>query len=75
MDSSTKAFGLIIIVAVIAYFIPFYIALIRNHYRKALIFLLNLIFGWSGIGWIVLLIYSIVSKSRKSYEEIKSEYT
>jgi Superinfection immunity protein len=75
MDLSTHDLGILIIVVIIGYFFPFYIALIRNHYRKVLIFLLNLIFGWSGIGWIALLIYSIASKPRKSYEEIRSEYT
>ena len=76
MDNNLNEIGKALIIGgLIIYFLPFYIALIRSHYRKTLIFFLNLIVGWSGIGWVIVLIYSLISKSRKTLHEINSEYT
>ncbi|HSZ75061.1 MAG TPA: superinfection immunity protein [Rhizomicrobium sp.] len=50
-----------VFVLVIAFilFLPTFIAARRHHRDRIGIFLLNLIFGWSGIGWLAALIWSI----------------
>ena len=52
-------------VCVFVYFIPFGIAYSRRHKNTRLIFLLNFMFGWTGLGWIVLLAWSIKGKNKK----------
>jgi hypothetical protein len=49
------------------YFIPFAIAYARRHKYTKTVFLLNLLFGWTGIVWIVLLVWSFKGKKRKHY--------
>lgn len=52
------AFLLILILGGL-YFLPFIIALSRDRKNTAAIFLLNLFLGWSLIGWVVALIWSV----------------
>ncbi len=47
----------------VIYFVPWGIARARAHHQSGKIFLLNLLFGWSGIGWIALLVYSLMTDS------------
>ena len=60
--------GLLVLLAILlfwllVYFIPTFIA----HYRKAVnfktVFWVNLLLGWSGIGWLVALILAFVGDS------------
>jgi hypothetical protein len=46
------------------YFLPVIIAWLRGHHNKAPIFLLNLFLGWTGIGWLAALIWSVSSIRR-----------
>ncbi|MFS2317781.1 superinfection immunity protein [Maricaulis sp. D1M11] len=46
-------------------FLPTLIALIRGHHNTFAIFLTNLLLGWTGIGWIVALIWSFTAKRRR----------
>lgn len=55
-------FGAIIVILI--YFIPSIIAFNRDHSSKWGIFLTNLLFGWSGLGWIIALIWSASSKGQ-----------
>lgn len=43
----------------VMYFLPSIIALARNKRDILAIFLLNLFLGWSGIGWIVSLVWAV----------------
>ena len=56
-------FGMIIflLIGLLIYFLPFVIALIRKHKDKLGIFVLNLFLGWSVIGWVVALVWSVKS--------------
>ena len=45
------------------YFMPFIIAVNRKHKNRVSIFLVNLLFGWSFIGWAVALIWSFTSNT------------
>lgn len=50
----------IIFAYILLYFIPTAIAVLRSHHHKLRIFLLNLLSGWSVIGWVASLIWSLV---------------
>ena len=52
------------IVALIMMFLPTLIALLRGHHDSFAIFLTNLLLGWTVIGWIVALIWSVTAKRR-----------
>ena len=41
------------------YFLPFLIALIRNHTDSMAIFVLNLFLGWTFFGWVVALVWAV----------------
>ncbi|QPB08998.1 Imm-like superinfection immunity protein [Klebsiella phage Metamorpho] len=49
-------FGLFIIIAI--YFLPTFVACSRKHKSRGGIFITNLVFGWSIIGWLIALIWS-----------------
>ncbi len=52
--------GLIAVVAVLAlYFLPAIIANRRNHHNENAIAVLNLLLGWTFIGWVVALVWSV----------------
>ncbi len=60
--------GLIwIILLTIAYGLPTIIAIKRKHRNVLPIFLLNVIFGGTGIIWIICLIWSLTDNTRKSW--------
>lgn len=42
------------------YFLPTLIAFLRQHKNKLAIFLLNLLLGWTVLGWVVSLVWSVV---------------
>ena len=42
------------------YFLPFLIASLRQHKNILAIFLLNFALGWTFLGWIVVLIWSVI---------------
>ncbi len=41
------------------YFLPFLIAALRQHKNTLAIFLLNIALGWTFLGWITALIWSV----------------
>ena len=43
----------------VAYFIPSGVAFLRAHHSKVAILTLNILLGWSGIGWIVALVWAL----------------
>lgn len=55
--------GLILMLAI--YFFPTLLAARRSHNNGLAIFLLNLLLGWSIIGWIFALIWAATSNTRK----------
>lgn len=42
------------------YFLPTLIAFLRQHKNKLAIFLLNLLLGWTVLGWVVSLVWSVM---------------
>jgi hypothetical protein len=51
-------------IAVCFYFLPSGIAYARRHKYTKTVFLLNLLFGWTGLGWIILLVRSFKGNKR-----------
>ena len=60
MKSKVTSLIFIIVITALIYFIPTVICLIRKHTYKLYIICLNIILGWTLIGWIVCLIWSFI---------------
>lgn len=70
---SSEGGGWIILIVVIVYFLPTAIALTRSQPNSAAIFLVNLVFGWTFIGWFVALIWSIKAIDRPQVVYVETE--
>lgn len=46
------------------YFVPSLVAVSRKHHNEGAIFLLNLLLGWTFIGWVVALVWAATSVRR-----------
>jgi T4 superinfection immunity protein len=57
------AFG-IIIASILVYFVPTIIADFRSHRNTPAIFALNLLLGWTFLGWVGALVWSLTSTYR-----------
>lgn len=55
------------VIAFLFNFIPAFIAFSRHHHNRIAILVMNFLFGWTGIGWIILLIWSLSSKNGQAY--------
>ncbi len=51
----------IILMVLSGYFLPFLVANHRKHPDQMSIFILNLLLGWTAIGWIIALVWSAKS--------------
>ena len=54
-----KAVAFFLFLAV--YFLPTIVALARSHHNAVAILLLNLFLGWTGIGWVLALIWALAA--------------
>lgn len=57
---------LLVILGTIMYLIPTFIAAGRKHSNSTAIFIVNLFFGWTFIGWIIALIWASTDNTLKS---------
>jgi hypothetical protein len=51
----------------IGYFLPSVIAAIRGHHNAVAIIVLNLLLGWTLIGWVVALVWAFTAVERRYY--------
>lgn len=58
-----ESFIIVMIVAIL-YFLPTAIAAQKKHLNSTAIFAANLIFGWTGIGWCICLIWSLMNSQK-----------
>lgn len=61
------AFILLVVLAgglLLAYFLPALVANSRGHRNTAAIFVLNLFFGWTFVGWCAALVWSFTDNTR-----------
>ena len=56
-----------LIVATVIYFLPTIVALARGHLSTLAIFLLNLLLGWTLLGWLIALIWSFSGFTAANY--------
>jgi hypothetical protein len=61
MNDATIGF-LIVLVGLFIYLIPTIVAFRRGHASRAGICILNIVAGWSGIGWLASLIWACARK-------------
>jgi hypothetical protein len=57
--NTNQLFAIVIALLSGGYLLPFSIALYRGHPAVVNIFLVNLLLGWTVIGWIVALVWSL----------------
>ena len=52
--------AVLFIVAIAFYLLPTIVAVANNHKQTAAIFITNLLLGWTGLGWVIALIWSAI---------------
>lgn len=66
---ASSGFGLIILLIVaVFYFIPTMVASNRGHLSVAAIFMFNLFLGWTFLGWVLALVWSLTSNTKANAE-------
>lgn len=68
-DTQSPSGNDLLLMAAALYFLPFLIALSRGHMSSGAIFLVNLIFGWTALGWVVALIWSFTGNTRRNLRQ------
>lgn len=63
IGSAMMFLGLLMLV--VSYFSPALIALLRRHHQSAAIAALNVLLGWTVLGWIGALIWSLTAVRRR----------
>lgn len=51
----------LLIIAAVLYFVPAAIAAVRRHHNANAIFLLDLFLGWTFVGWVIALVWSVTA--------------
>ncbi|MGE5305121.1 MAG: superinfection immunity protein [Alphaproteobacteria bacterium] len=64
--------GLLIVIGLSVYFLPVIVAQIRSTERPGTMFAVNLIFGWTVVGWIVALIWAMGQQPAAEGETARS---
>lgn len=67
--------GLLFILLIGLYFVPWLISLSRKHNNSGAIAILNIFLGWTVIGWLVALIWSMTDNVRKQDDEYAPDGT
>lgn len=52
---------LVVVLVFVVYFIPYFIALGRKHHQDDAIFWVNVLLGWTLLGWLVAFIWSLTA--------------
>jgi hypothetical protein len=71
MNDDALTAALLALVVFVVYFLPGIIAASRDHPNNVAIFALNLLLGWTGLGWVVALVWSLTGESTDAMEEYK----
>jgi hypothetical protein len=73
---SDYGYAIFILVALFAfafYFLPSIVALVKRKRNALAIFFLNLFAGWTGVGWLIALIWAAIYENIDSQSNKKSE--
>lgn len=61
-SDGNPALGAVILYAlIIGYFLPTFVSIAREHHQKPAIIALNLLLGWTVLGWIGALVWSLTA--------------
>jgi Superinfection immunity protein len=63
-DGQTQVLLALAAVCVFSYFLPYIIARLRGHRRVRAIFWVNLLFGFTGVIWLVMFFWAIMGESQ-----------
>jgi hypothetical protein len=63
----------LLLLAAIFYFVPFAIAQMRGQRNAAAIFVLNLLLGWTFVGWVVALVWACTSNTDAAIQKKNSQ--
>jgi hypothetical protein len=66
MAMSDGAVGLILLLGGIVYFLPSLIAAKRGHHQAVALLALNLLLGWTLLGWVGALVWSLLADRREA---------
>jgi type II secretory pathway component PulF len=61
MESGAIGFFFLLIIGLLIYFLPAFVSGFREHHNGTAIFVLNLLLGWTLIGWVIALVWSFSS--------------
>jgi hypothetical protein len=51
---------IVFIISLVLFLLPTIIAVARHHRNRLAIFLINLLLGWTGVGWLVALVWALI---------------
>ena len=54
----------LVVILIAVYFLPFILAVLRKHKNKKALFALNLFGGWTGVGWVGSLVWSLLNEKK-----------
>lgn len=62
----TLLFGAMLLGAAVAYLVPAVIASRRKHRNANAIFIINLFFGWTFLGWVISLAWALTNNTEQA---------
>lgn len=71
--SDMTASVLLVLLCFVVYFLPYLIAVKHKHHQKLAIDWLNLLLGWTVLGWVIALIWSLTAVEPKRMTLSRSE--
>ena len=66
-------FPIVFAMGLCIYFVPTIVALSRKHLQKTAIILLNIFLGWTFIGWVVALVWSVMRTNNPQNPTISNQ--
>ncbi len=61
-DPGALIFAVLMLISVIIYFAPSLIAIVRDHKSVLALLALNLLLGWTFLGWVAALVWSLTDQ-------------
>lgn len=58
---------IVLTITILIYLIPTFISYRRNHQNKVSILVLNILLGWTVVGWVISLVWSLMKVNNSSY--------
>jgi uncharacterized membrane protein len=65
-ESQAQAIGICVYVfgGLLSYFLPWFVAQARRHHNALAIFMLNLLLGWTFLGWVIAAVWAFTRPER-----------